>query len=681
MERGALLSLGLACLWSLTASLSAAATVLVPAGAEWKYADTGEDWGAWWRSPDMDDEGWPSGPAPLGFGEDITATTLSYGSDPDNKYTTYYFRHTFLVEDPEASSQLLLRVLRDDGVAVYLNDTEIFRNNLPDGELDSRTLALTNVYGAAERTYFPQRVSGPLFSGANVLAVELHQAGRDSIDLGFDLELSAGTTVQVTRGPYLQLRGSTNILVRWRTDVPTDSVIHCGTNLDSLDLTFSDATTVTEHQLWLTGFQPETKYYYTFGGSGVAAACGAETFFVTAPPAGASRPTRVWFVSDYGFKDEGEMSVRDSYFNYIAPVKPADVWLTGGDNDQTDGRDEYDQIAIFDIYSAVLRNTPIWPTLGNHDTYTLSVPGPYPFYDNFSLPTNGEAGGLPSGSEHYFSFDYGDIHFINLDSIDPVLSASPDSAMIQWLRADLASTTQRWRIAYWHGPPYTKGSHDSDSAWDISARMIQMRENVLPVLEAYGVDLVLNGHSHVYERSYLLHGHYGYSWTFSEAHKIDGGDGQEDGDGVYRQRNGQGTVYVVAALGGSPGGFNFGSLHPAHRVNIAPKFGSCVLDVNGDRLDFQFVDRDGNVLDYFTLQKEVPFRVTRFSRAIDALTLRWTSIPGQCYRVEWRENLSLPWQGIADLIPSQGDTTEWTGQVEGTAASGFYRVAVSTCGD
>ena len=694
MGLAALLSLGAVWVWSFAALPEARGEVLVPAGADWKYVDTGEDFGSWWRSPDLDDEDWSSGPAPLGFGEDTIATTLSYGPDPDNKFTTYYFRHTFMVDDPEAYSQLLLRVLRDDGVVVYLNDTEVYRNNMPAGELDSQTLAVTNVYGVAEQTYFPQWISGPLYSGANVLAVELHQAGRDSVDVDFDLELSAGSTVQITRGPYLQMRSATNVLVRWRTDQPTDSVIRCGTDLDNQALTFSDATPVTEHQLWLTGCQPETKYYYTVGGQGVTTAGATDTFFVTAPPIGASRPTRVWFVSDYGFQDDGEMSVRDSYFNYIAPVKPADVWLTGGDNDQNNGSDENDQISIFDIYKALLRNTPIWPALGNHDSYTSSVPGPYPFYDNFSLPANGECGGLPSGSEHYFSFDYGAIHFITMDSIDPSFSVSPDTAMIQWLRADLASTTQRWRIVYWHGPPYTKGSHDSDLTWDISSYMIQMRENVLPVLESYGVDLVLNGHSHVYERSYLLHGHYGYSGTFSETNKIDGGDGRETGDGAYHQRHGQGTVYVVAALGGRPATYPYSfyeGVHPAHRVSIpnlaspapfnTPHFGSLVLDVNGDRLDFQFVDRDGAVLDYFTLQKEVSFRVTRVSRDADTLTLRWTSSPAECYRVEWRGTLSLPWQPVADQIPSQGPVTEWTGRVEPAAASGFYRVAVSTCTD
>ena len=81
--------------------------------------------------------------------------------------------------------------------------------------------------------------------------------------------------------------------------------------------------------------------------------------------------------------------------------------------------------------------------------------------------------------------------------------------MLTWRENDLAETTQKWIIAYWHHPPYTKGSHNSDS----ESRLVDMRENALPILESSGVDLVLSGHSHSYERSYQLHGHYGTSGT------------------------------------------------------------------------------------------------------------------------------------------------------------------------
>jgi hypothetical protein len=170
--------------------------------------------------------------------------------------------------------------------------------------------------------------------------------------------------------------------------------------------------------------------------------------------------------------------------------------------------------------------------------------------------------------------------------------------MLTWLAADLAATTADWIVAYWHHPPYTKGSHDSDG----ELQLYQMRQHALPILEAYGADLVLGGHSHGYERSYLIDGHYGPSQTFSPAYVVDGGDGREDGDGVYVKGSGghRGTVYVVAGSSARLGG---GSLdHPAMAVSLR-RLGSLVLDFDGHRLDAVFVDETGAELDRFSIVK------------------------------------------------------------------------------
>jgi hypothetical protein len=78
-------------------------------------------------------------------------------------------------------------------------------------------------------------------------------------------------------------------------------------------------------------------------------------------------------------------------------------------------------------------------------------------------------------------------------------------------------------------PPYTRGSHNSDT----ETRLIDMRTNFLPILENYGVDLVLPGHSHSYERSYFLDSHYGSSGSFSNSMILDDGDESEAVNGAY----------------------------------------------------------------------------------------------------------------------------------------------------
>src|SRR6185436_3683108 len=151
--------------------------------------------------------------------------------------------------------------------------------------------------------------------------------------------------------------------------------------------------------------------------------------------------------------------------------------------------DEY-QLGVFEMYDAILPRLPLFATIGNHEAEYFDRHGRFPFLDIFTLPTRGESGGLASSTEKYYAFDYANIHFICLDGSTSDRSAH--GAMLNWLRADLALTRKDWLVAYWHQPPYSSGTHFSDTEMD----MVEMREQALPILEAYGVDLVLGGHSH-----------------------------------------------------------------------------------------------------------------------------------------------------------------------------------------
>jgi hypothetical protein len=567
----------------------------VPKGSDWKYLDDGSDQGAAWQAPGFDDSAWASGPAVLGYGNSDVVTVVDYGPDEGNKYPTTYFRHRFNISNPGSVSYLTASLRRDDGAIVYLNGTEVISSNMPDGAINYLSFAGSTVSGEEEDTFFRWPLDPSLLvAGTNVLAVEIHQRKGSSSDIIFDFELSDVPLPPVERTPYLQNATPNSMVVRWRTHYEFDSLIRWGDSPSNLNHSMSSATPSRDHEFEITGLDPDTLYYYSVGDSTTTfAGADANHFFRTFPDPGPPRSTRIWVLGDSGTADANAELVRDSYYSYTAST-PTDLWLMLGDNAYSIGSFEEYQAAVFDMYPEMLRSSPLYATRGNHDDSGSD------FYGQFTFPTAGEAGGLPSGSEAYYSFDYANIHFVCMDSDST--SRKVNDPMLTWLEADLASTDQDWIIAFWHHPPYSKGVHDSDDPSASGGRMLDMRENALPILEDYGVDLVLCGHSHSYERSFLIDGHYGDSTTFDpNTMLIDGGNGRDGSDtGAYAKtmEPHQGTVYVVA---GSSGKTETGTLdHPVMFKSIE-QLGSVVLDVNDKRIDLSFLRGTGVVRDWFTL--------------------------------------------------------------------------------
>ena len=182
-------------LWQETGQSS----TVVPFGSNWRYLDDGSNQGTQWRNSDFDDTGWSSGTGQLGYGEGDEATTLSAGDDND-RHITSYFRHAFSVSDPNAINSCRVRVVRDDAIVIYLNGTEIARENITSGTVSSNSEARNEVSGSAEDeilifTFEPSL----LVAGSNILAAEVHQVDQQSSDMSFDLELSlASNATQVT---------------------------------------------------------------------------------------------------------------------------------------------------------------------------------------------------------------------------------------------------------------------------------------------------------------------------------------------------------------------------------------------------------------------------------------------------------------------------------------------------
>lgn len=580
-------------------------TVLVPDGSDWSYWDLGTDPDPAWNTLGFDDSTWGVGPAPLGYGEFDILTEVDDGGDLFNRHITTWFRHEFNALGTAAMTGLVLQLRKDDGAIVYLNGTEIGRYNMPLGPITSSTLALVSTNGANESDPISYAIPvGGLVDGDNVVAVEMHQAGPASNDLALDLKLAGWDEAgQIVRGPYLQMNNDDGVTVRWRTEGPGDSVVWTGSAPGALNTQYIESGLHLDHEVRVSGLGADASQYYAVGTSddGILAGDDFDHILHTSPVPGSSVPIRIWALGDAGTADLNQEMVRDAYSMWAGSLFP-DLVLMLGDNAYNSGTDLEYQEAMFDIYPDFLKRVPFWSTIGNHDGYTASsITQTGPYFQIFNHPTAAEAGGLASGTEAFYSFDYGNVHIVCLDSNGSDRSAT--GAQLTWLDADLAATDADWVIAFWHHPAYSKGSHDSD----LETQLVEMRENALPILEAYGVDVVLSGHSHSYERSRLIDQHYETSDLFDASQFKDEGDGDPVGDGTYRKPTAglapnEGHIYITA---GSSGKISGGALdHPVMEVSTST-LGSVVLDIDGLSLTGTFIDTGGLEYDRFQITKDV----------------------------------------------------------------------------
>ena len=427
---------------------------------------------------------------------------------------------------------------------------------------------------------------------------------------------STAAAAEITRGPYLQLAREDGITIVWRTDTTLENPRVLIQQEGSDETRACDGAAIlkrenlsgapperVQYEATLDGLQPGTSYRYTvLDGDSALTPSGRDHRFTTHPPVGKRTPARIWVVGDSGTGQVHQMLVHQAMADYTEKDKrPLDLYLHVGDMAYGEGTDAQFQDKFFKPYQKTLRNTVCWAALGNHEGKTSNgLLGEGPFFDAYVCPTEGEAGGVPSGSESYYSFDYGDIHLIGLNSYD--IDRSPEGEMAKWLVRDLAAAKNaKWIISFWHHPPYTKGTHDSDT----EIQLVEMRKYIMPILEDGGVDLVLSGHSHIYERSMLIDGAYATPTT-AKGVVLDDGDGSPEGDGPYRKSElitpNNGTVAVVTGHGGALGRSEKG-ISPIMR-SIILDHGSTLLDIDGDTLTGVMLDLRGEERDRFAMVKK-----------------------------------------------------------------------------
>lgn len=179
--------LSVAALAVMTTSIVQAQTTIFPLGSSWKFNDNDVALASTWKDSNYDTSAWASGNGPLGYGDPVT-TAFVTGVD------TAYLTKDFTVNLADLSATMEFGVRRDDGIVVYLNGEEVFRDNMPTGVVTHTTLSSTTVDGSAETAINVFSIPKNKFvQGVNRIAIELHNRSTGSSDLTIDAYLK--TTV------------------------------------------------------------------------------------------------------------------------------------------------------------------------------------------------------------------------------------------------------------------------------------------------------------------------------------------------------------------------------------------------------------------------------------------------------------------------------------------------------
>jgi len=287
----------------------------------------------------------------------------------------------------------------------------------------------------------------------------------------------------IKRQAYLQQVTSATATLGWVTTNPTGARVRLSAQGDTSSATVPGTVedyamrTADESQMWsaLESLKPSTIYCYEVADDSEAMT--VATGFRTAPDPASTAPVRFLAFGDSGGGGTDQYALLEQMYT----VK-YDLIIHTGDLAYDDGTIGQFEDTVFGVYGELLKNIPFFPAAGNHEYHTLNGA---PFRDVFNLP--GDSG------EKWYSYDWGRVHFVALDT------EADYATQAAWLDGDLAATAAPWKIVYLHKPPYSSGSHGSDSA---------LRNALAPVLARHGVQLLLAGHDHNYERILPQNGTY-----------------------------------------------------------------------------------------------------------------------------------------------------------------------------
>jgi len=367
--------------------------------------------------------------------------------------------------------------------------------------------------------------------------------------------------------PYLGETTTTSVVISWATDSTGASEVRY-----SLDQSYSNVVAASDstydgkywHSATINGLTADTTYYYKVYTGGEDLTPWSEITFTTAPEStalrftfvalGDSRPSGASSPPGQGALD---VAAEMDQHSFDLAVHTGDIVYRGGFCSGSDSSWNQYIRAYFDLYRESMGDIPFYPSVGNHELSGDSC-GYQGYIDVYDLPGN-----APSGhEEEYYSFDWGNAHFVALDTNQ---SYSAGSTQYNWLVNDLQTSTQPWKFVFFHYPPYSSGYHGSFGS---------VRTHLVPIFETYGVDVVFNGHDHSYERTCPIL------------------------DGACATPQDGGVVYFVTGGAGAPL-YSAGSDWFTARSYSLHHF--LKVEVNDCGLHLSAIDTNGNVFDSYEI--------------------------------------------------------------------------------
>lgn len=459
---------------------------------------------------------------------------------------------------------------------------------------------------------------------------------------------------EIIIGPYLQKPSNDSLLVKWQTKTPSKTILEF-TNDDENFYTFKNNELSSEHQIEI--FKPKLgqSYKYSIFASEenelkiLENQAGLEEFTFNLPEINNSF-AQIWVLGDPGVRGDpklgrkihkSQLSVKKEFFEYLAEKEESqnlDFIIALGDNAYPRGTFTQYKDGFFDPYAEHLGSYPVYSVFGNHDggidkkglgikASARSYPEPHGiYYDLFSLP----------GKESYYSFDYKDTHFIFLDSFDSLWedfngnnleqvwtsNSTEKNSMLEWLENDLKAQSQNWTVVSFHHPPFGQSEHPEEKQQDIWKAWTNAY--IVPLLHQYDVDLILMGHIHNYQRSFpisikrthfdrsilkpntrlkeekkffmekfikiLDHLHLPHYSAIPSTREKE--NYTKSDDPIYVIMGSSGAAFKKLPKFDSPVFFR-----------TKQEAGSTLLQITPSKLMFKFIDRTGDIVDSFNIQK------------------------------------------------------------------------------